>query len=452
MGLSLKFDTAPILSTVRFISLKKLGLLCARFSLILALSVASSMAQAEQVLASIEDKPEQYLIQEIVWVGNKRTIPRVMLQELQIAVGDTVDAEALIRGQRNVMDLGLFKSVNIEPIDIPGGTRLQVTVEERYYLLPLPRVDVNSDGDVSWGGQIRWNNVTGRNETIKLKFLVRERSDGESEPRWSLRYNYPLVKGSDYGIEWGAAHDRSVFTDTGVEGLESERLAYDFLVTRSNFYLGPASKGLKAGIGLKWEDDTIKGTGAPNSPGQSTSVLLLATYNGLSVGLHSDEGRQATASFEYGPKGIGSDYHFSLWSFDYSQVHSIGKRANQSLGWRFKIGGYHAGPGPEFSEFSLGGGSSLRGFSRDQFQGDAFYQLSLEYLRPIFGREDLRFLAIFDIGGAYRDWESAELGDSHSNIGIGIRWRLKSFVETEFDIGVAFPLESGDAKVFGGSV
>lgn len=414
------------------------------------------------VLADIPEDPAQattanqdtdvFEIREIIWRGNERTRPRIMQQELLIQAGDRVTAERIEQGRQDVMDLGLFKSVSIDQVPLPNGTRLIVTVDERWYLLPLPRVDVNSDGDVSYGGQFRWNNLTGRNETVKLKLLVRERSDGGTEPRWAMTYDYPLVNGSPYGVHFGLAHERTVFDDIEDLELQSERRAIDFLITRSSFDLGPASKGLKLGVGALWEDEEISGVGAPVSPGQSTALILTGDYNARVIGQYSDTGYSVNTRVEHGAKGLNSDFEYNRFTFKYQHAFAVNEGSDQTFAIGFELGSYHGGPGPEFTEFSLGGGSTLRGFSRNQFQGDAFYLIRAEYLRPIFGQRALRLLLMADLGGAYRDWESAKIGDAHANVGIGIRWRLNWFVETEFDLGIAFPLESGDAKFFGGSV
>jgi hypothetical protein len=90
--------------------------------------------------------PEHPRIVGIAFAGNDVTRPEVMLREMTVAVGDAADPEQLRRSAQYIKDLGLFADVAIDTQPVEGGVRLQVTVDERWYLLPYPRYSVNVEG------------------------------------------------------------------------------------------------------------------------------------------------------------------------------------------------------------------------------------------------------------------------------------------------------------------
>jgi len=97
---------------------------------------------------------------------------------------------------------------------------------------------------------------------------------------------------------------------------------------------------------------------------------------------------------------------------------------------------------------SLGGSSSLRGFDRDSVEGNAFVLANIEYLRPLFGKPNLRGVLFADVGNAYDSVDDVDLGDLRYALGVGLRWRLESFVKTELRIDFVKGFDDGVEKVY----
>ena len=109
------------------------------------------------------------VIDSISFEGNRITRPEVIRRELTLGPGAQADPAELERNRQAVMDLGLFRKVEVQSNSNADGTvALVFRMKEKRYLLPLPRIDTNSDGDVSYGAQLRWSNVGGRNHRLNL--------------------------------------------------------------------------------------------------------------------------------------------------------------------------------------------------------------------------------------------------------------------------------------------
>ena len=129
------------------------------------------------------------VISEIVITGNNTTHDDVILREMKLSKGDTFSSKQCMEDQVKIYNLGLFASVDIEPVLIPDRkVQLNVNVYEKWYIFPMPEVSFY-DGDikkVSVGANVRWANFRGRNENANFAFGV--------------GYN-PFVRAS-YSIPW----------------------------------------------------------------------------------------------------------------------------------------------------------------------------------------------------------------------------------------------------------
>ncbi|MBL8274255.1 MAG: hypothetical protein JNJ74_10605, partial [Xanthomonadales bacterium] len=131
--------------------------------------------------------------------GNDTTREPVILREMDLAPGDEADAAAIERNRQSILDLGLFREVAIATEPGASGVVLVVTVREKRYLLAYPRLDYNSDEDFSYGAQLRWSNVGGRNHRLDAYFEKgdfpndRDRSSNE-EVR--IAYRAPYIAGT----------------------------------------------------------------------------------------------------------------------------------------------------------------------------------------------------------------------------------------------------------------
>ena len=149
-------------------------------------------------------------VQTISVVGAKKTKEQVILRELSFQKGDTIDAnflpEFVERNKQNIFNLGLFNEVIIDPLPLMNDIHFIITVKERWYIFPIPKLIVEernsydliqaiTEGNfrrLAYGLDLTWDNLTGRNESLDFYGQL-----GFSE-RIRARLTIPAIFGQRY--------------------------------------------------------------------------------------------------------------------------------------------------------------------------------------------------------------------------------------------------------------
>ena len=395
-------------------------------------------------------------IVEIRLSGNEKTRDKVILRELDLALGDPADPTAIENGRQAVLDLGLFRTVNVTTQPVPGGVVLNIAMREKYHLLVLPRVDASSDRDVSYGAQLRWANVWGLNHRLNLTVEsgdFPEERDRREEDSARMSYRAPYLFDTPYELR---ARLERLERVTPVIDLTTNEVTDDtFDETFDQVEIGlsrdlrtnrPRS-GWIVGGGLFWQRQDTSGDFAPPPDGQAIALVGTAEFDNLRFHLYSETGRRFGARVEAAGSGLGSDYSYTRSTMDYFQSKALGETPHQTWELLGSAGVITGGPGSR-NEFSLGGSSRLRGYDSDDLEGNRYYYGSLQYLRPIKWNW-LRLLAFVEVGGTDDDREGLRDGSPYADIGVGVRIRLPWFVNIEIEAGWAYPLRGGeDANFF----
>ncbi len=128
-------------------------------------------------------------IDSIKIVGNEKTKDFIILRELTIVPGDSIDYETLQFNKERVFSLGIFTRVDLQIIKEDGLNKLLIMVEESWYIFPVPFINIpeKTFSRVSYGINFYYLNFRGRNETIKstLSFGY--------DPFYSLTYENPVL-------------------------------------------------------------------------------------------------------------------------------------------------------------------------------------------------------------------------------------------------------------------
>ncbi len=399
------------------------------------------------------------VIGEIRFVNNKTTRPQIMLQEMLVHVGDAVDTQRIERSRQAIMDLGLFKSVRAELLPGPRGRVLEITVDERYYILPLPKFSRSGDGDVSYGAEVTWHNVAGLNQTIEVGYKNKDYasdSDVESEKNLSLDYTYPRVNGTFYNLSVNAkdvSQVRDLSGDAGAAG-RYEQNARNLGVSVSRWLRteGP-STGWRLAGGLRWEDrdyQLVSGTPGLREDGRVIAASGNVEYTDVHDFLYSRGGRNYGYEVELGVPALGSDQSFSVQRLYYQTYLPVFDWPHSNLNLRFQLG---SGNARVFGEdiWDIGGSTLLRGYDRDTIKGNAFVLANAELLVPLFGHAPLRGVVFADVGNAYPSFGKIDLGDLKASAGLGLRWKLKSFVNVTLRVEAAYAFDTGETKIYAGT-
>jgi outer membrane protein insertion porin family len=125
--------------------------------------------------------------------GLIRTKPWVVLRELTLVEGEPLDPEALVEAQRKLALLGLFESVEVEPLRPPPAPYVDVTVTVRE---GKPWHLAGGIGYSTFEGargfvEVGHDNLFGTGRSLALRFRLSERSD-----RADLLYREPWLLGT----------------------------------------------------------------------------------------------------------------------------------------------------------------------------------------------------------------------------------------------------------------
>ena len=151
-----------------------------------------------------------FLVSGILVDGNRQTKEKIILREFTFREGDTLGVDELYqelgRSRENLLNLGLFNTVNLLPTFLgPHVVFITVTVNERWFWWPQPFIhfaDPNFNtwwltkdfSRINYGVELNRFNMRGRNETLAAKMQL-----GYSKV-FGLRYRVPYV---DRRQRWG---------------------------------------------------------------------------------------------------------------------------------------------------------------------------------------------------------------------------------------------------------
>lgn len=398
------------------------------------------------------------LIEAIQFRGNKVTRPQILLQEMVIHPGDPADPARIEASRQAIMNLGLFKAVAARLLPGQTGQVLEIDVDERYFLLPIPRLDRNSDGDISYGIELRVDNLLGLNQRIRIIHRNTDASDGGSDSRQlSVAYDYPRFAGSPYGFGISAnMNDSTEAVEQGgtvVANYDTRFIGVQARLRRWLTHEGP-SAGWSVNGGPFWKRRDyalINGTPGLRDAERAAGLDGSIDYQRVQEYLFSRHGTEYGFEVEWGMPGLGSDSTYGVHQFYYRRYYRFDPRSHQAWNTHLRLG--FAGGDPPLAEaaFSLGGSGNLRGYPRGSAEGQSFFVLNSEFHQPLTRRGDLRAVLFADIGNAYPDKRMIDPGDLEAGAGTGLRYTLESFVDVQLRLDYAVGLGGGERKFYFGT-
>ena len=152
------------------------------------------------------------IVNNVTFIGNKKTNDRVIKYEMAIEKGDTLSLDALneliILEEKRILNTRLFTFVKINIKNWDQTTNrldLEVNLQENWYIYPAPIFELadrsfnvwwkeqkRSLKRVNYGARIDHLNLTGNKDRLKLKLQF------GYERKYELKYAFPYLKGG-----WG---------------------------------------------------------------------------------------------------------------------------------------------------------------------------------------------------------------------------------------------------------
>jgi outer membrane protein assembly factor BamA len=395
------------------------------------------------------------VIDEIRFAGNKTTRPEVLLQEMTIKVGDPVDTARIEQSRQAIMDLGIFKSVSATILPEGSRTVLLITVKEKYYILPIPKLNRDADNNFSLGAQLRLDNLAGLNQRFKLTYETERAASSDAQRQTtSLEYIYPRVRGSFYDLEVYASRARTPVDSADPANPYTYESEFSSAQVNVNHWLRRdlPGKGWRAGGGLVWQAQKYNfftGTPPDLQDGRGVGVTAVIEYTFVHDYLYSRAGKVYGYQGTYGVPSLGSDSNYTTHQLYYRGYYPLFNKPHRTLDVQVKFG---MGSDPLFGPaFSIGGSSSLRGYPSGSIAGNAYFLTNIEYLTPLFDYYQLREVVFLDIGNAYPSNHDIRLSGMKTAVGVGLRLKLKSFVNIDLRVDYAYAIDTGETKVYAGT-
>jgi len=402
-------------------------------------------------------------IRSIEFSGNKVTRERILRQEMLVKEGDPANPARIEQSRQAIMDLGLFTSVRawLEPSE--PGVVLRIHVKEKYYILPIPKLNRDEDGNFSLGAELTIDNMAGLNQQLKLRYENEEFngiSSGQVDT-YLISYSYPRVYGTPFLFRAELSETRQPAEQLNGNLVTSlyDREGWVASVQLSRWLnrQGP-SRGWQLGGGLVWRRNNYDYiSGIPTDlfrDAQAVGISAAFEFIDVHDFLYSRSGVDYGYNGEYGSRTLGSDDHYTRHEIYYRRYVLLSGHPHENIETQVRLGLSSGDMFPSDvanSAYALGGNKTLRGYRSSSFTGNSFFIVNAQYLRPLFGYPMFRGVVFVDIGNAYASNEEINLGDLRWDVGVGLRLRLKSFVKIDLRVDAAYAYETGEFRYFAGT-
>ena len=402
--------------------------------------------------------------------GNRYTRDEVIRRELRQLEGAWYSSALINISKGRIQRLGLFESVTIETIPVPGTREqvdLQVVVKERSTGSALASVGYSDDDGVLFGLQFQQRNLFGTGRELDLVF-----NNSDAVEEISIAYTNPYLTrdGISRKISLETRDVDSSDIDTAEYILSSDSIGVDYRI--------PISETDSFNIGLAFENLELESNA--QTPFEFTRVIEqypAPEQLTVSAGIFRDSrndfffptaGSTGLASLEWSIPGSDFEYYkINLQGSYYIPFNRMSFKGGLSLGYGDGYGETADNGGlPFFKNYFAGGSRTVRGYgsrslgpkSRPEAEqmenagitprptgGSKRLLLNAELLFPTFGAEakDKRFGLFSDGGWVWAANDSVEFGDMRYSAGMFFNW-FSAIGPLTISYGVPLNEEDGD--------
>jgi len=315
------------------------------------------------------------VIDSIVITGNDITEEIIILRELTLGIGDTLNPVLADYNRERIYSLNIFNEVKLKPFSYKNKNILLIKIEESWYIYPIPFITLkNKDWNkLSYGLRLRLKNFRGRNEILSGIFAL------GYDPSFSFFYTNPNLS---YELDLFAS------VQFGYSEISNESEAARLLAGTDfthKLYYGKIFIGKRFGLYHRFSVSTgydyietpfyVKGISASDSRIDRTLILGFSyTYDTRDLAQYATEGIFALINYEFKGMGINNvDYRVSNLEFrEYRRI--MGDFTGK---WRFAAR-HTNGKVPTYDYSYIGLGERIRGHWTEQSEGNDYYVGSVE--------------------------------------------------------------------------
>jgi outer membrane protein assembly factor BamA len=388
-------------------------------------------------------------ITAIEFSGNRQSLVSMLLLEFDFRVGDPLDRLLLEQGRQALLDLGLFRDVRLE---ITTDHRVIYHLTERHYLRLLPRLRGEGDGGYEAGVDLQLDNLFGRRQRMVIQ-TTRNTTGSSAQSEFALSYSAPRLAASRYDGDLRLRRQQQpvALVRNGVPIGEYQRNLDRFEIGVAHWLSSShRSRGPRLRLGLYQEQANYSHRHGPLvtvSDRQIGGVFLGLSLQKVSDHLFYRSGSSYGYQINRSDRFLGTDHDYTSHTLFWRHYQPLNSR--QNLNGQVIVA-HGSGQPWGGSHFSLGG-SLLRGYPDDHLIGNGMALLNLEWHQQIaHDLPSVRGVVFADHGTT---WDEATHNGARSRLalGLGLRWRVMSFVGLQLAIDWGFGVATGDSRLFLGT-
>lgn len=415
-----------------------------------ALSLLTLMPSTGLLQPALADSDCSSVIEDIQIEGNKKTQARYLLKWSELQSGQTVSQRDLDRSQQKILNTGLYIDAIVEHNGLcQPNTRLTLRVREKHYHLVYPRLSRNGDGDIDKGIRYRGHNLFGIDQSLSLLLSRKDYASGNSANRIKIDYELNFYE-LPYQLRWyyyttdtELVHTADVLTAAPVIE-KDEELA---LLLGRNWQTDVFNQPITVLFKLEMHNKSLSGSDPEinTMPGDFHSFGIQLEYDKVKDLVYRRTGHYHTMEIKRGLEAIGSDSEATQFQLEARYYHPINELDNLNARLIMSLAS-----GKIFNQYNytVGGAGTLRGIESGLYYGNGLWQANLEYVIGYRRWPSFRTALFSDIGNVFKDAKNLNSDDWKQTFGIGLRWKLTSYVNTDLIIDFAYDPDSHYSKVY----
>jgi outer membrane protein insertion porin family len=384
-------------------------------------------------------KGAEVYVERIRIKGNTKTYDNVIRRELRIVEGEKFSSKKIERSEQLLQRLGYFEEVDIATETIEGSddaVNLSVNVREAATGTFSAGAGFSSDQGALFNARLSENNLFGTGKAVTFNadlgaerenFIISYRDRRFNDSFWSL------------GGELSFTEREFIDFDRRIDG-GSVSFGYPL-----EEFFGEWSQDVSFSIQYEYIDVEITDVDEEDaaqlvidSQGAATASAITPRLlrNTINNPLNPTDGSRQILSVELAGLGGSEEYYlFQARNQLYYPLWEKESGGTVVFGWRtrFAFGDtYDGDPFPLFRRFFPGGINSVRGYEArtlgpkdangNEFGGSKQLINNVEVIFPLLTSAGLNGVVFYDIGEAFDDNQSIELGELRQAYGFGLRW------------------------------
>jgi outer membrane protein insertion porin family len=422
--------------------LKYLGSYVVLLILLLSGSITLCHAADEPDYSSLEGLP----ILRIEVSGNKRTKEYVVTRELQTGVGDSLNPKTMQSDIKRLTKLPAFSKVDIVPVSEGAGVVYTVKVYETAWLLPAVLPGNSEENGWYAGPMISTPNWFGR----AISASISTQFGGITKYSFSVYNPWISVAHRQFSLSGGTNYQERE------DKIRESQEITSASSMRTVFYPG-LNRIASVGLGFQYLRTMSDKSGVTLSPTNSDHLYrleLLFRINSIQDPLDPRDGWVAGVQEMRTGGFLGGDGDTWRTQVDITHYRPLFDRCALALGGVFDHQSGIVGQDiPTYLQYSLGGVSSIRGYSRTELgkvlygknqllvTAEYSYQVTAPRRIQLLGLPFLAFrvgfnvVAFVDGGVAWSEKQDLSWNRSKTGVGVGFHFMVPGIDRIRLDLG-----------------